>query len=200
MKKLFLYLSIFCMTIPAFADDLVLNGNVSFDWATKSQFERDQNIADIKDKIYQNNIVEKYSKKDFREQYRDFLKDKDREKHYIEISEGLKENPTERLAGFYAKGDKYIYMYGIEYKNDISTIYYYDMLGNLRYIDKMSENYPNYPYYTLQYRVNGTLAGVVYFTSKDTQYVYKNGNFKGVWFNDTMFNSKAKKIMTRTNY
>lgn len=93
-----------------------------------------------------------------------------------------------------------MYMYGVQYKNDIYTTYYYDLMGNLRYIDKMSENYPNYPYYSHQYRINGELAGSIYFTSYDTQYVFKNEKFKGVWFKDTMFDSKAKKIMTRTNY
>lgn len=201
MKKLLIFfIAVFALSDTVFAEDLILNGNISFDWVTKSQLERDENIAEIKNKIYSNNIVEKYKKNDFRLKYSDFLKDKDRNKHYYEIVNGQKENESERLAGFYLKGEKIMYMYGLNYKNDIYTTYYYDMLGNLKYIDKMSENYPNYPYYSLQYRINGELAGAIYFQSYDTQYVYKNGKFKGLWFKDTMFNSKAKKIMTRTNY
>ena len=55
-------------------------------------------------------------------------------------------------------------------------------------------------YYSHQYYANGKLVSSIYFTAYDTQYMYKNGKFIGVWLKDTMFNSKAKKIMTRTNY
>ncbi|MBR2526385.1 hypothetical protein IKE67_07960 [bacterium] len=200
MKKLFLLFMLFVAVLPVCADDVLLEGSVSFDWATKTQFERDENISQIRNIIYKDNIITKYNKNELKVQYKAFLKDKDRDKHYIEISNGKKENDTERLAGFYKFNGKLMYMYGVQYKNDIYTTYYYDLMGNLRYIDKMSENYPNYPYYSHQYRITGELAGSIYFTSYDTQYVFKNEKFKGVWFKDTMFDSKAKKIMTRTNY
>ena len=68
-------------------------------------------------------------------------------------------------------------------------------------MDEMSENYPNFPYYSKQYRINGHLVGAIYFTDKDTQYTYEpDGKFKGVWYMDKMFDSKAKLIMTRTNW
>lgn len=200
MKKILLFIAIF-VALPVFAENnLMLNGYASFDWAEKTQFERDANISKIKGIIYRENIVKKYNKKAFKDEYKDFLKDKDFKKHYIEITSGKKENSTERIAGFYTLNGKLLYMYGIQYKNNMNTTYYYDMAGNLRYVDKMSENYPNYPYYSHQYRINGTLASSIYFTSLETQYVFKNEKFKGVWYKDTMFDAKAKKIMTRTNY
>jgi len=200
MKKIILFLILIFTTNVVIADELLLNGNVSFDWATKTQFERDKNISSIKSIIYKDDIVKKYPTKEFKTQYKNFLKDENYKKHYEEILAGKKEDSEARLAGFFMSNDRILYMYGLQYKNDIYTTYYYDALGNLRYIDKMSENYPNYPYYSHQYRINGKLAGSIYFTAYDTQYVFKNGEFKGVWFKDTMFNSKAKKIMTRTNY
>ena len=201
MKKLILLFTLLFFINYASADDnLVLQGLATFDWATKTQFERDENINKIKNIIYKDNIVKKYPRKEFKEKYKAFLKDENLKKHYIEISNGQKQNETERLAGFYTQKYNIMYMYGIQFKNDIYTTYYYDMMGNLRYIDKMSENYPNFPYYSHQYRIDGKLAGSIYFTAYDTQYVFKNGEFKGVWFKDTMFNAKAKKILTRTNY
>ena len=104
------------------------------------------------------------------------------------------------LAGFFKFGDRILYAYGVQYKDNIYTTYYYDSFGNLKYIDKMSENYPKFPYYSHQYRISGELAGSFYFTSYDTQYEFKNGKFVGLWYKDTMFNAKAKKILTRTNY
>ena len=128
------------------------------------------------------------------------MKDKNTKQHYIQVLSGIKETETENIAGFYALKDKILYAYAIQYKNNPMTVYYYDTLGNLRYVDKFSDNYPNYPYYSHQYYANGKLISSIYFTAYDTQYMYKNGKFIGVWFKDTMFNSKAKKIMTRTNY
>jgi len=200
MKKIFLIVALILFVNPVFSEDTQLSGTVSFDWATKTQFERDENISKVKSIIYSDNFIKKYPKNELKTQYKDFLKDKDYQKHYKEILDGKKQDETARLAGFFMADDRILYMYGLQYKNDIYTTYYYDALGNLRYIDKMSDNYPNFPYYSHQYRINGTLAGSIYFTQYDTQYVFNNGKFKGVWFKDTMFNSKAKKILTRTNY
>lgn len=203
MKKIFLAILFCLLMLPVSADNdenTLIHGNVSFDWVTKSQLERDKNIDEVREIIYSKSIISKYNKKDFKMQYKDHLKDEKYQQHYMEILSGKKENATERLAGFFKFNDRILYAYGIQYKNDIYTTYYYDALGNLRYIDKMSENYPNYPYYTHQYRITGELAGSFYFKSYDTQYEFKNGKFKGIWYKDTMFNAKAKKLMTRTNY
>lgn len=200
MKKIILIL-ITVFTLPAFAqDNITIQGNISFDWVTKTQLERDENIEQVKKIIYDKSYISKYNKKDFKQTYKNHLKDENYRQHYFDIINGKKENETERMAGFFKFGDRILYAYGIQYKNDPYITYYYDALGNLRYIDKMSENYPNYPYYTHQYRITGELAGSFYFTSYDTQYEFKNGKFKGIWFKDTMFNANAKKIMTRTNY
>lgn len=92
-------------------------------------------------------------------------------------------------------------MYAIQYKNKPRTAYYYSGFGKLRYVDEISDNYPNFPYYSKQYRADGTLAGAIYFTSRDMQYIYEpDGKFKGVWFKEKMFDINAKQILTRTNW
>lgn len=202
MKKNLILLLLFVIILsPSIASEqIVLNGNINFDWVTKTQLERDTNIEHIRKTLYSDNPTSKYPKKEFRNTYKDYLKDKNTKQHYIQVLSGIKETETENIAGFYALKDKILYAYAIQYKNNPMTVYYYDTLGNLRYVDKFSDNYPNYPYYSHQYYANGKLISSIYFTAYDTQYMYKNGKFIGVWFKDTMFNSKAKKIMTRTNY
>lgn len=203
MKKLFTVFLIFYIfsAIPAFAEEnKILEGNVYFDWAEKSQFERDESISEIKNIINKENYTKKYPKKDFKNKYSAYLKDKNFRKHYMDLKSGINENNKEIMSGFFSKNEKLLLIYGLQYKNDIYTKYYYDAMGNLRYIDAFSKNYPNYPYFTHQYRVDGSLAGSVYFNDKDTQYIFKNDKFSGVWFKNTMFNRKAKKIMTRSNY
>lgn len=202
MKKNLILLLLFVIILsPSIASEQMrLNGNINFDWVTKTQLERDTNIEHIRKILYSDNPTSMYSKKEFRNTYKDHLKDKNTKQHYIQVLSGIKETETENIAGFYALKDKILYAYAIQYKNNPMTVYYYDTLGNLRYVDKFSDNYPNYPYYSHQYYANGKLISSIYFTAYDTQYMYKNGKFIGVWFKDTMFNSKAKKIMTRTNY
>lgn len=202
MKKNLILLLLFVIILsPSIASEqIALSGNINFDWVTKTQLERDTNIEHIRKTLYSDNPTSKYLKKEFRNTYKDYLKDKNTKQHYIQVLSGIKETETENIAGFYALKDKILYAYAIQYKNNPMTVYYYDTLGNLRYVDKFSDNYPNYPYYSHQYYANGKLISSIYFTAYDTQYMYKNGKFIGVWFKDTMFNSKAKKIMTRTNY
>ena len=50
MKNLFLIV-ITLMILPAYANDTVLQGNITFDWATKSQLERDENISIVCGKV-----------------------------------------------------------------------------------------------------------------------------------------------------
>ncbi len=203
MKKLFtviFILSIF-VNIPALSEEnFILQGKVNFDWAEKSQFERNLQIEEIKNTIYKDEFVKKYPKKAFKSDYADFLKDKNYKSNYLTLKSGKNETKDANLSGFFSKNEKILFIYGIQYKNNIYTKYYYDAMGNLRYIDTFSSNYPNYPYFTHQYRIDGSLAGSVYFKDKDTQYIFKNEKFSGVWFKNTMFNRKAKKIMTRSNY
>ena len=52
MKKFTFLLLLVLLINPAFADDPILQGLVSFDWANKTQLDRDKNIEDIKNIIY----------------------------------------------------------------------------------------------------------------------------------------------------
>ena len=111
----------------------------------------------------------------------------------------VKETDNENLCGFYR--GKVLISYAVQYKHDLRTVYYYDALGHLRYIDKFSENYPEFPYTSKQYRVNGTLVSAIYFMSHDMQYMYNNdGSFNGVWYKDKMYDAKAKQVLTRSNW
>lgn len=120
--------------------------------------------------------------------------------HYTDISSGKKEDDEKFYAGFFLKNGLLI-AYGIQYKNSMKNIYYYDVMGNLRFIDIYSASYPEFPYYALQYGTNGKLIGTIYFVSHEDQYVFNPDNtFRGRWFKEKMYNKNAKVIMTRSNY
>lgn len=198
MKKIFIIILLLFLQLPCVMAE-TLNGEVSFDWISKSQMQRDENINDIKNQIFTNTLVQNYGKQFFRSIYKDKLKDENHLKNYNEISAGKTEDMEHNYCGFYWK--KYLMVYGIQYKNKLDENLYYDAMGNLKWVDKYSAEYPNFPYMSYQYNLNGTLKAVYYFNSNYDQYIFdEKGNFKGRWYKDKMYDRKAKVIMTRTNW
>ena len=213
MKNLFILLCLLLLSKPVLSEEvqtietpdiqpeqtIVIKGNIEFDWLDITQVERDAKISEFEKILFDENTVLKYNKKEFKKEYKDFLKDDDYKRHYMLVREGVKETDSEKLCGFY-RGNLLI-VYAIQYKDDLKTVYYYDALGKLRYIDKFSENYPDFPYTSKQYRTNGSLVSAIYVVSHDLQYMYNNDqSFNGVWYKNRMYDSKAKQILTRTNW
>lgn len=212
MKKIIFLLCILIIGKTALSADLpetltkentpasvVLTGNLVFDWLDITQSGRDAVIEKYKTQLFDEDTVYKFNKKVFRNEYKDYLKDSDFQRHYALVSNNVTETDKENLCGFY-KG-KLLISYAVQYKNDLRTVYYYDALGKLRYVDKFSENYPNFPYMSKQYRANGTLVSAIYIISHDMQYMYNSdGSFKGAWYKDKMYDARAKQILTRSNW
>lgn len=212
MKKILILLFLLMIAIPVSAkqsqsqtaeakeETPTLQCEITFDWISKTQFQRDENIKLIQNALFNEKTVLAYPRNEFKEQYATFFKDKDSIKHYTNISAGEKEDQDHYFAGFFLKSGLLI-AYGIQNKNNLQNVFYYDAMGNLRFIDKYSETYPNFPYYALQYDTKGRLIGTIYFISKDDQYVfYPDKTFKGRWYKEKMYNRNAKIIMTRSNW
>ena len=181
----------------------LLTGGIDFDWVNMEQIKRDEMIEHYRAEIFDNNEISKFNKKEFRSEYKNFLKDTNRMTHYRLAYNDVKETKDANLSSFFKKfkDQQILYMYAIQYKNNLNHAFYYDVLGRLQYVDYMSENYPNFPYYSVQYRSNGTIAGTIYFVSKDIQYTYNSdGVFKYLWYKSKMYDRKGKEIMTRTNW
>ncbi len=201
MKKILLILGILIFGNFVCAEDTVLTGGVTFDWVNMEQIQRDEAIQNYKNIIFGNSEETNYDKKELKEKYKEYLKDTDYKTHYRLANAGIKETENARLCAFFAERPHVLYMYALQYKNKPERVFYYTPYGKLMYVDEMSENYPNFPYYSKQYRINGNMVGAIYFTDKDTQYTYEpDGKFKGVWHLEKMFDNKAKLIMTRTNW
>ena len=199
MKRFLLILGVLILSSSSFAMDAVLEGGVTFDWLTITQQQRDEAVEKYKSIVFEG-FEGNYTKEEFRQKYADFLKDREYKKHYMLAAEGFKETGEYNISAFHTRGGVLI-IYAIQYKNNLKNTYYYDALGNLRYVDETSENYPEFPYYARQYRANGKIISAIYVDSKDVQYIYEeDGKFKGIWYKDKMFNQKAKQILTRSNW
>ena len=172
--------------------------DIQYDWINKSEVEKEAIISEIHDIMFENDLVKQ---KGFKKDFKDRLKDKDHINHYMAASAGYKEYKDYNIAAFYVGKNKNIYMYALQDKKDVSKNYYYDALGHLKYVDFVFGEYPDFPYYSYQYRVSGKPVSAIYFVSKDTQYLYTpDGKFKGVWYKYNMYDKHSKVILKRTSY
>lgn len=198
LKSLFIFFAITQSLAYANYNDVYI-ADIQYDWIDKSYVEKQVVIDEIRDIIFKDGEISK--NKDLKKNFKDFVQDKEYRKHYIAASAGLKEYENYNISAFYYKNQKHIYMYALQDKQDLSKIFYYDALGNLRYIDFIQGEFPDYPYYAIQYRVSGKPVSAVYNVSKDTQYLYNpDTSFKGVWYKHNLYDENSKIILKRTTY
>lgn len=201
MKKILLLLGLFFISqtfVFANYNDIYI-ADIQYDWIDKSTLEKEEIITEIKEIMFSENNLDKLPK--LKNEFKDRNKDKNYREHYIAASSGLKEVGDYNISAFYYKKQKHIYMYALQDKKDTTNLFYYDALGNLRYVDYIKGEYPDGPYYAFQYRVNGTPVSAIYYVSKDTQYVYEpDATFKGVWYKHKLYDDHSKVILTRTTY
>lgn len=199
IKKFIPLFIILMLQIAVFANlnDIYI-ADIQYDWIDKSALEKEEIIKEVKDIVFAN-PVEKQP--DFKSQFKDKLKDKNRLENYMAASAGYKEFKGNNISAFYYKKQKHIYMYALQDKKDLSKAYYYDALGNLKYVDFIYGDYPEYPYYSIQYRISGKPVSAIYFISEDCQYLFTpEGEFEGVWYKHNLYNKESDIILTRTTY
>lgn len=173
--------------------------DIQYDWINKSEIEKETIISEVRDIIFEDGEIKKIE--DFKTQLKDKLRDKNHREHYFAASAGHEEINEYNISAFYYKKQKHIYMYAIQDKKDVSKSYYYDALGKLRYVDFNHGEYPEYPYYTIQYNVSGKPISAIYNVSEDNQYLYEpDGTFKGVWYKHNLYDKHSKVILKRTTY
>lgn len=200
MKRFIIILAILFLGTYCRADETVLNGNAVFDWVDISQVQRDSQIEFYKEKIFNENNIPSYSKLQFKEKFAQYKKDSDYRENYRKTKMGQTETEDANLCAFFYKND-ILLVYAIQYKTNPRNVYYYNAFGKLQYVDDISENYPNYPYNSKQYKSNGKLVSAIYFISPEIQYMYNpDGSFKGLWYKEKMYDKNGKQTVERTNW
>jgi len=200
MKKIFYLLAtlLFLQNISFANYNDIYVADITYDWIKKTDVEKEAIINEVHDIIFENNNMDKIN---IKADFKDKIKDKDRVAHYMAASAGHKEYGDDIISAFYFKKQKHIYMYALQNKKDVSKSYYYDALGHLRYVDYIYGEYPEYPYYAIQYRVSGKPVSAIYYVSKDNQYLFEpDGTFKGVWYKHNLYDKHSQVILKRTTY
>jgi len=198
LKKFIVFLVCFIPICTSANYNDIYVANIQYDWINKSMVEKEAMIKEIHDIIF---AAKPEQRKDLKTLFKDKLKDKDHIDNYLAADAGHKEYKENKISAFYYKKMKNPYMYALQGKNDTSNAFYYDAMGNLRYVDFINGDYPDYPYYTIQYKISGSPVSVSYSISEDCQYMFKpNGEFEGVWYKHNLYNTKNKIILKRTTY
>lgn len=178
-----------------------LEATVSFNWLDIDLAQRENQIQHYKDLLFANNSSHIYFTKDeFKKEFAKYYKDKDFKLHYMLTNNGVTEDGDAKYCAFFYK-KKTLVLYAIQYKNTPNKAFYYTAFGGLRYTDLMSDEYPNFPYTSMQYDQKGQLKSAIYFASKDLQYMFgPDKEFQGIWYKDKMYDKNGKQVLTRTNW
>ncbi len=178
-----------------------LEASITFDWLDISQAQRDEQIQNYKNLLFDNNSSKiSFTKDEFKQQFGKFSKDREYKYHYMLTNNGVTEDEDAKYCAFYYKKNTLV-MYAIQYKDNPKRAFYYTAFGKLYYTDVMSDEYPNFPYTSMQYDRKGNLKSAIYFISKDLQYMYgPEKDFQGIWYKDKMYDKNGKQILTRSTW
>ena len=180
--------------------DTTLEAVITFDWLDISQAQRDEQIQKYKDLLFEDNKSKiYYTKEEYNSTFKKYKKDKEYKYHYMLTNNGVTEDEDAKYCAFYYKKNTLV-MYAIQYKDNPRRAFYYTAFGKLYYTDVMSDEYPNFPYTSMQYDRKGQLKSAIYFISKDLQYMYgPDKEFQGLWYKDKMYDKNGKQTLTRSN-
>lgn len=189
VKKFFI---IFCLIGIAFSN--VCKAEVfeyvgqEFDWALLSAKEKTERADKVFRLIFPSGKITTYTRKEFKEKFGQYYKDNDSKTHYDALEAGYNEYKNVNLEPYYYKDTDCIYMYALQYKNDLTKTYYYTSLGRLRFVDMRSGDVKNCPCYIVRYGKDGKLKRAAYIQSQDIMYLYDSkGKFEGVQYKSTLY-------------
>lgn len=192
MKKIFLNLFIIIgltltMVKPAFAEVFDYVGT-DFDWLFLTNIERKERVTNIFNTMFPKGYVTNFPKNLLKSKLSKYLKDTDYKIHYDAVCAGYTHYRDINLQPFFLGKSKYVYMYALQYDKAPQKTFYYDAMGRLKFVDFRYGGFPEYPFYTKKYAINGKLIRAMYLQSPDTMYIYSNkGSFIGVKYKSTIY-------------
>lgn len=192
MKKIFLNLFIIIgltltMVKPAFAEVFDYVGT-DFDWLFLTNVERKERVTNIFNTMFPKGYVTNFPKNLLKSKLSKYLKDADYKIHYDAVCAGYTHYRDVNLQPFFLGKSKYVYMYALQYDKAPQKTFYYDAMGRLKFVDFRYGGFPEYPFYTKKYAINGKLIRAMYLQTPDTMYIYSNkGSFIGVKYKNTVY-------------
>lgn len=175
------------MVKPAFAEVFDYVGT-DFDWLFLTNIERKERVTNIFNTMFPKGYVTNFPKNLLKSKLSKYLKDTDYKIHYDAVCAGYTHYRDVNLQPFFLGKSKYVYMYALQYDKAPQKTFYYDAMGRLKFVDFRYGGFPEYPFYTKKYAINGKLIRAMYLQSPDTMYIYSNkGSFIGVKYKSTIY-------------
>lgn len=188
IKKIFITCTFVLLLTNLVSAEVFQYVGQEFDWAILSQSEKNERVTNIYKILFPTGKITNYTRKEFKEAYKNHLKDNDTKIHYDAMVAGYKEYKNVKLEPYYYKNTDCIYMYALQYKNDLTKTYYYSVLGNLKFVDVRYGDLVNCPCYIKKYGKDGKLKRAAYIQNKDIIYTYSSkGKFEGVQYKSTLY-------------
>ncbi|MCD8378598.1 MAG: hypothetical protein LUB59_07420 [Candidatus Gastranaerophilales bacterium] len=174
-------------TTTAFAEVFDYVGG-NFDWLYLTNSERKQRVTQLFNIMFPKGYVTNFPRGMLKDKLGKYLKDADYKIHYDAVCAGYTHYKDVDLQPFTLGRSRYVYMYALQYPNAPQKTFYYDAMGRLKFIDFRYGGYPEFPYYTKKYAINGKLVRAMYLQSADTMYIFSNkGSFIGVKYQNTIY-------------
>lgn len=175
------------MVKPAFAEVFDYVGT-DFDWLFLTNVERKERVTNIFNTMFPKGYVTNFPKNLLKSKLSKYLKDADYKIHYDAVCAGYTHYRDVNLQPFFLGKSKYVYMYALQYDKAPQKTFYYDAMGKLKFVDFRYGGFPEYPFYTKKYAINGKLIRAMYLQTPDTMYIYSNkGSFIGVKYQNTVY-------------
>lgn len=176
-----------CFLQPVFAEETGYSSGY-FDWLYLSNTERSERVTELFNIMFPKGYVTHFPKKLLREKLEKFLKDPDYKIHYDAVCAGYTQYKNVNLQPFRLGRTRHVYMYALQYQDSQQKTFYYDALGRLKFVDFRYGDFPQYPFYTKKYAINGKLVRAMYLQTPEIMYIYSDkGSFIGVKYKNTVY-------------
>lgn len=139
------------------------------DITTLNNSDRLTYIRNVKNVIFAKDCAFKLESPEFKKLIKDYKKDKNYPENYYAAQAGYTYFRNNNISALFTPKMDVMYQYSIQEPDNMRIVYYYTMLGNLKYIEFLYGSYPNYPYYVRKYCRSGKLITTTYIPDKTTE-------------------------------
>ena len=193
MKKIIICLFlIFCMVVSnsttAFADEEFDYVGGGFDWLYINNDQRKERVVEIFNLMFPKGYVTNFPKGFLKDKLKTYLKNKNHKVHYDAVCNGYTHYRDVDLQPITMGSSKVVYMYALQYTKYPQRTFYYDATGRLKFVDFRYGGYPEYPFYTKKYSIDGKLIRAMYLQNPNIMYIFgEKGTFVGVKYGNEIY-------------
>ncbi len=174
--------------LPVMADEEFDYVGGAFDWLYLTNDQRKDRVVKVFNIMFPKGYVTNFPKGFLKMKLRPYMKDKNFKVHYDAVCNGYNHYRDVDLQPFTMGKSQIVYMYALQYTNAPQRTFYYDATGHLKFIDFRYGGFPEYPFYTKKYSIEGKLIRAMYLQTPDIMYIFgEKGTFIGIKYGNEVY-------------